>query len=68
MGKLTIKEKTVKYQVKYIGKETADLTPGKIYNCIAECYWNNDLHDLRIIDESEEDYLYTPEDFKKVEL
>lgn len=66
MGRQVIKEKSVKYQVKYIGEETADLTPGSIYKCIAECYWNNNLHDIKVIDESEEDYLYSPEDFEKI--
>ncbi len=66
MGKITITEYPIKYHVKYTGEETVDLTPGIIYECIAECYWNDNLHDLRIIDESGEDYLYNPEDFKKV--
>ena len=66
MGKTIIKEIAVKYRVKYTGKETVDLEPGEIYDCIAECYFDDVLHDLRIIDGSEEDYLYSPEDFEKV--
>lgn len=58
------------YRVMYNGEETIDLKPGKVYQCIAEVYDeenNNELNDLAIVDESGEDYLYDPEDFEKVE-
>lgn len=66
MGKTIIKEIAAKYRVKYMGEETVDLIPGEIYDCIAECYFDDVLNDLRIIDGSGEDYLYSPEDFKKL--
>lgn len=63
-----MERRKVNYKVIYKGEETDDLIPGKIYNCIAEVYdEENQLHDLAVIDESEEDYLYEPEDFEKVE-
>ena len=56
--------KYVNYNVIYKGLETIDLEPGKVYKCVAEVYdENNQLHDLAIIDESGEDYLYSPDDF-----
>ena len=62
-----MERRKVNYKVKYIGEEMDDLITGKIYDCIAEVYdEDNQLHDLAVIDESEEDYLYDPEDFEKV--
>ncbi len=55
----------VDYEVIYTGEETTDLEPGQKYRCVGEVYENGKLHDLAVIDESEEDYLYDPEDFKK---
>ena len=63
-----IRRKT-NYKVKYLGEETIDLKPGEIYQCTAEVFDddnNNELHDLAIIDDSGEDYLYDPEEFKRV--
>ncbi|MBQ8575589.1 MAG: hypothetical protein IJ447_06065 [Clostridia bacterium] len=48
-------------KVKYIGETYGDLTNGSIYECLGEevdCY--------RIIDESEEDYLYPIVEFEIV--
>lgn len=57
----------VNYTVIYKGDETLDLTPGEKYECIGEVYTKDgELHDLAIIDESGEDYLYDPDDFEKV--
>lgn len=62
-----MERRKVNYKVIYKGEETDELIPGKIYNCTAEVYdEENQLHDLAIVDESEEDYLYDPEDFEKV--
>ena len=55
----------VNYNVIYKGLATIDLDPEKAYKCVAEVYdENNKLHDLAIIDESGEDYLYSPDDFE----
>lgn len=49
-------------KVKYIGATYADLTKGNIYECLGQEY---DCY--RIIDESEEDYLYPVVEFEIVE-
>lgn len=47
---------------KYIGGEgNSDLTVGKIYNRIES------EDEFRIVDDSEEDYLYVPSSFIKIE-
>ena len=62
-----MERRKVDYEVIYRGEETDDLEPGKKYKCVAEVYDEDyKLHDLAVIDESEEDYLYDPEDFEKV--
>lgn len=44
--------------VKYIGKSDVSLTNGKIYEVISiEHGW------YRIVDDTEEDYLFSPDDF-----
>ncbi len=49
-------------KVKYIGKSDVSLTNGKIYEVIAiEESW------YRIIDDTNEDYLFAPEEFEIVE-
>lgn len=48
-------------KVKYIGKTCTDLTNGNIYECLGkemDCY--------RVVDESEEDYLYPIVEFEIV--
>ena len=48
-------------KVKYIGETYADLSNGNIYDCLGQevdCY--------RIIDESNEDYLYPIVDFEVI--
>ncbi len=61
-----MERRKVDYEVIYRGEETVDLEPGKKYKCVAEVYdEDNKLHDLAVIDESDEDYLYDPEDFEK---
>lgn len=63
-----MERRKVNYKVIYKGEETDDIITGKVYECIAEVYdEENQLHDLAVIDESEEDYLYDPEDFEKAE-
>jgi hypothetical protein len=63
-----MERRKVNYKVIYKGEETDDSITGKVYECIAEVYdEENQLHDLAVIDESEEDYLYDPEDFEKAE-
>lgn len=49
-------------EVKYIGKSGISLTNGKIYEVLA-------IEDglYRIIDDTEEDYLFYPEEFEMVE-
>lgn len=49
-------------KVKYIGKSDVSLTNGKIYEVIAikESWY-------RIIDDTNEDYLFAPEEFEIVE-
>lgn len=49
-------------KVKYIGLDCSDLTNGNIYECLGkeyDCY--------RVIDESEEDYLYPINEFRIIE-
>ena len=49
-------------KVKYIGETYGDLTNGCVYECLGqeyECY--------RIIDESDEDYLYPTDEFIVIE-
>lgn len=49
-------------KVKYIGKSDVSLTNGKIYEVIAiEESW------YRIIDDTNEDYLFSPEELEIVE-
>lgn len=49
-------------RVKYIGKSNASLTEGKEYEVIEiEEGW------FRIMDDTDEDYLFSPEQFEKVE-
>ena len=61
----------IKLKVKYIGKREVDVPnsykifmdvlPGKVYEVVSvENGW------YRLIDESEEDYLYPPENFEEV--
>ena len=48
-------------KVKYIGFNCLDLTNGNIYECLGvevDCY--------RVIDESQEDYLYPMDEFEMV--
>lgn len=60
-------EKKVDYKVKYLGKDCTDFKHGKIYKCIAEWYdENGKLDTLSIIDETKDDYLYSPVSFEKV--
>lgn len=49
-------------KVKYIGLDCLDLTNGNIYECLGQEY---DCY--RVIDESEEDYLYPTVEFEIVE-
>ena len=49
-------------KVKYMGKNDSSLTNGKIYEVIAvekTCY--------RIVDDTDEDFLFLPEEFEIVE-
>jgi len=49
-------------KVKYINESDVSLTNGKIYEVIAVEYgW------YRIIDDTDEDYLFSPEEFEIVE-
>ena len=62
-----MERRKIKYKVIYRGAETDELITGKVYDCVAEVYdEDNKLHDLAVIDESDEDYLYDPEDFERV--
>lgn len=49
-------------KVKYVGKSSVSLTNGKIYDVISienNCY--------RIVDDTDEDYLFLPDDFEITE-
>lgn len=49
-------------KIKYTGKSSVSLTEGKVYEVIAveeECY--------RIMDDTDDDYLFPPDDFEIVE-
>lgn len=49
-------------KVKYIGKSNVSLTNGKVYDVLSvEKGW------YRIIDDTDEDYLFSPEQFEIVE-
>lgn len=49
-------------KVKYIGKSDASLKNGKVYEVISvERTW------YRIIDDTEEDFLFSPDEFEVVE-
>ena len=49
-------------KARYIGKSDVSLTNGKLYNVISiENTW------YRLIDDTEEDYLFNPEEFEIVE-
>ena len=62
-----MEEIRVDYLVKYTGVSNPDIENGKVYKCIAEWYdEKNQLHDLAVIDDSGEDYLYSPKVFEKV--
>lgn len=49
-------------KVRYIAFDCADLTAGKVYECLGQeyCFY-------RVIDESGEDYLYPTDEFEVVE-
>lgn len=49
-------------KVKYLGESSTDLTNGNIYECLGQEY-----NCYRIIDESNEDYLYPVEEFIIIE-
>ncbi len=54
--------KVIVLKVKYVGTDCTDLTNGNMYECLGvefDCY--------RVIDESEEDYLYPVDEFVVVE-
>ena len=62
-----MEEIKVNYFVKYIGKSNSDIENGEVYQCIGEWYdEKKQLHDLAVIDDSGEDYLYSPKVFEKV--
>ena len=58
--------KEVNYYVRYIGKSDSAIKNGKTYECIAEYYRNGELFSLSVIDDTEEDYQYSPKVFEKV--
>ena len=61
-----MEEIRVNYLVKYTGVSNPDIKNGKVYKCIAEWYdEKNQLHDLAVVDDSGEDYLYSPKAFEK---
>ena len=46
-------------KIKYIGETTASLTNGKVYEVLSvEHGW------FRVIDDTEEDYLFSPDEFE----
>jgi hypothetical protein len=50
---------------KYIGHNGGiSLTTGKIYNCVGN---DEDLDMIRIVDDTDEDYLYNKDNFELVE-
>ncbi|MBQ3183767.1 MAG: hypothetical protein IJB24_05655 [Clostridia bacterium] len=49
-------------KVKYIGKSCTDLKNGKIYECLGIEY-----NHYRVIDDSNEDYLYPTWEFELIE-
>lgn len=49
-------------KIKYIGESDVSLTKGNVYNVLSvENGW------YRIVDDTEEDYIYPPDQFEKVE-
>ena len=60
-------EKKVNYKVRYTGKNCNDLKTGKVYTCISEWFDKEGrLDTLSIIDETKDDYLYSPKSFEKI--
>ncbi len=59
------REMEVKGKYRYKGESKGiSLTKGKIYYCVGvDTYYN----ELRIVDDTGEDYLYSPDDFEKIE-
>ena len=62
-----MKIKEVNYYVRYIGKSDSAIKNGETYECIAEYYRNGELFSLSVIDDTEEDYQYSPKAFEKVD-
>ena len=59
---MVIQQEGIKMKVKYIGESTVSLTNGKDYDVISVengCY--------RIVDNTEEDYLFEPENFEPID-
>lgn len=54
-------------RVKYVGEWTADLEPGKEYRVLAVSAPFPRIPFIRIVDESNEDYLYPIGDFEFLE-
>ena len=61
-----MKVKQVNYYVKYLGTSDSSIQNGEVYECIAEWYRDGKLLSLAVIDDTEEDYLYSPKAFEKV--
>ncbi|WP_406032669.1 hypothetical protein [Treponema saccharophilum] len=62
-----VARKKVNYKVRYIGEMTLSLTPGGIYQCVAEITEPALKGYLGVIDESGDSYVYSPKLFVKVE-
>lgn len=61
-----IKAKRVDYEVIYTGENCVSFDHGKKYKCIGEITDDFQKGFLIIIDETGEDYIFSPKNFKKV--
>ena len=58
--------KNVNYFVKYNGQTDSTITNGETYKCVSESYYNDRLLSIGVIDDTNEEYQYSPEVFDKI--
>ena len=50
----------------YNGETDSTITNGETYKCVSESYYNDRLLSIGVIDDTNEEYQYSPEVFDKI--
>ena len=58
--------KNVSYLVMYNVETDSTITNGETYKCVSESYYNDRLLSIGVIDDTNEEYQYSPEVFDKI--